>query len=408
VLARLLDDSYPQAVRDDIVSLTVARFTSNAVYRYAPPFLAIIARGLDVELSDLGVALAVTELCGLTSPALGRIVDRLPRRQSMIGGLLGIAAGAVTAGASTGIVMFAVGLFVVALAKIVFDVALATWVADHVQYERRGRVSGLIETSWAFGLLIGVSALGLVTAASSWRWGYVAGAGAVLTMVAVLLRRLRVEPATVLPDNVEPPAVPQLEREVVGRMPFTGWLAVAGMFGLMSAAQTLFITFGPWLEDEFGVSTIGLVAVTFGIGGLELVASTTSAARTDHWGKERSVVLGAAIMVPTGLALAALDSSLVPGLILLGVFIGGFEFGIVSAIPIGPTLVPGAPGRGLGTMIAFGTLGRGAMAIVATRLFESYGLGPVAVLGALLGALAGVAMWTRQRLLHPQPSIARR
>ena len=165
-------------------------------------------------------------------------------------------------------------------------------------------------------------------------------------------------------------------------MPAEGWLVVAGVFGLMSAAQSLFVTFGPWLEDEFGVNTVGLVAVTFGIGLLELTASTTSAARTDLWGKERSAILAAAIMVPTGLALSVVQSSLVPSLALLGIFIAGFEFGIVSSIPIGPTLIPGAPGRGLGTMIACGTLGRGLTSIVATRLYEAHGLSATALLGA--------------------------
>ena len=37
---------------------------------------------------------------------LARLVERVPRRLSMVGGLLGIAAGAVLAGASTGVVMF--------------------------------------------------------------------------------------------------------------------------------------------------------------------------------------------------------------------------------------------------------------------------------------------------------------
>ena len=127
-------------------------------------------------------------------------------------------------------------------------------------------------------------------------------------------------------------------------MPAEGWLVVAGMFGLMSAAQSLFITFGPWLEDEFDVDTVGLVGVTFGIGLLELTASTTSAARTDRWGKERSAILAASIMVPAGLALSVVQSSLVPSLALLGIFIAGFEFGIVSSIPIGPTLIPERPG----------------------------------------------------------------
>ena len=404
MLDRLLDDSYSPVVRRDVTVLTVARFTTNAVYRFAPPFIGVIARGLDVELSELGVALAITELCGLTSPVLGRAVDRLPRRSSMVLGLIGLSIGAVAAGASTGIVMFTAGLFVVALSKIVFDVGLGTWIADHVPYERRGRIVGLTETSWALGLLVGVSVLGLVTAVSSWRWGYGVGAVSVGIMAVVVARRLRDDPAdSAPPDSAH---AGDLDRPSIGRMPAAGWLAVAGMFGLMSAAQSLFVTFGPWLEDEFGVDTIGLVAVTFGIGILELTASTTSAARTDRWGKERSAILAAAIMVPTGLALSVLQSSIVPGLALLGIFIAAFEFGIVSTIPIGPTLVPGAPGRGLGTMIACGTLGRGVTSIVATRLFEAHGLSATAILGAAFAVMAGVSMWLRLQLSGSRAVVA--
>ena len=400
MLDRLLDDSYSPIVRRDVTGLTVARFTTNAVYRFAPPFIGVIARGLDVELSELGVALAITELCGLTSPVLGRAVDRLPRRSSMVIGLVGLSIGAVVAGASTGIVMFTAGLFIVALSKIAFDVSLGAWIADHVPYERRGRVVGLTETSWAFGLLVGVSVLGLVTAASSWRWGYGVGAVSVGVMAVFVARRLLDDPAdSAPPDSAH---AGDLDPVSIRRMPAVGWLAVAGVFGLMSAAQSLFVTFGPWLEDEFGVDTIGLVAVTFGIGVLELTASTTSAARTDRWGKERSAILAAAIMVPTGLALSVLQSSLVPGLALLGIFIAGFEFGIVSTIPIGPTLIPGAPGRGLGTMIACGTLGRGVTSIVATRLFEAHGLTATAILGSAFAVVAGLSMWLRLQLSRPR------
>ena len=164
MLQRLLDDSYAPEVRDDVATLTVARVTTNAVYRFAPPFVATIARGLDVDLGEIGVALAVTELSGLASPLLGRVVDRRTRRWSLISGLLGITFGAVVAGISTGIVMFAAGLLVLALSKIVFDVGLGSWIADHVPYERRGRVFGIVEEPMALGLLIGVTALGLVAA----------------------------------------------------------------------------------------------------------------------------------------------------------------------------------------------------------------------------------------------------
>ena len=174
MLERILDDSYPAVVRRVVVPLTLARLATNAVYRFAPPFLATIARGLDVDLVDLGVALALTELAGLASPVIGRTIDRVPRRRSMAGGLAGIAVGATIAGLSTGIVVFAAGLLLLAVAKIVFDVGLISWTSDHVAYERRSRVVGIIETSWALGLLVGVTTLGLVAAATSWRWSYLA------------------------------------------------------------------------------------------------------------------------------------------------------------------------------------------------------------------------------------------
>ena len=157
MLRRTLDDSYPAAVRRDVTDVTVARLTANAAYRFAPPFLATIARGLDVELSELGVALAVSELCGLSSPLIGRLVERVPRRWSMVTGLTGIGVGAVIAGASSGVVMFGAGLFVLAITKIVFDVGSVRGSPTTCPTSGGGAWSGVTETSWALGLLVGVS-----------------------------------------------------------------------------------------------------------------------------------------------------------------------------------------------------------------------------------------------------------
>ena len=387
MLERVLDDTHSAEVRRVVPMLTFARFAANSVYRYAPPFIATIARGLDVDIADIGVALAIAEASGLASPLVGRLVDRIPRRVAMAGGMLGMAVGAIVAGASTGIVWFAVGLLVLALTKIVFDVGLIAWTADHVPYERRGRVVGVIETSWALGLLIGVSSLGVLTALTSWRWAYIAGAAGVLVAGVLLYVRVGNDP----PRQHISVAAP------TGHLAPGGWLAILGMFGLMGAAQSLFVTFGPWLEDVFGFGNIGLAAVTFGIGGLELAASTTSAARTDRWGKERSVVRGTMLMIPCGLLLAAFDETLAVGLITLGIFIAGFEFAIVSTIPIGAELVPGSPGRGVGTMVAWATVGRAAVAIPATRLYENHGLAPAALMAVGFATIASVAMTWRRR-----------
>ena len=115
----------------------------------------------------------------------------------------------------------------------------------------------------------------------------------------------------------------------------------------MGAAQCAFVTFGSWLEDDFGATAGGLAAVSFGLGLGELIASTGTVRLTDQWGKRRSVALGAAVMVPTGiLMIGPGHGHLAIGLALLGLYILGFEFAVVSGLSLASNLVPGRPSTG--------------------------------------------------------------
>ena len=42
----------------------------------------------------------------------------------------------------------------------------------------------------------------------------------------------------------------------------------------MAASESLFVTFGPWLQDEFGVGDAVLAATTFALGAVELGVGT--------------------------------------------------------------------------------------------------------------------------------------
>ncbi len=393
VLGRVLDDSYPAEVRQNITALTIGRLCANSCYRFAPPFLAVIARGLHVSLAELGVAIAISEGAGLSSPWLGHVVDRVDRRLSATLGLVGVGAGALVAAGSTGRLQFALALILLAQSKVVFDLSLGAWIADHVPYDRRGRVVGLTETSWALGLLIGVSLMGLLTAATSWRYGYTGGAVAVLVMSVVIGMRLRhdhVPPAPVTPAPDTPASV-GAPAHITGRL----WRVMLGGFALMAAAQCVFVTFGSWLKDTFGFSAAQLSAVAFVLGGVELVASVTAARRTDQWGKERSTAAGAMLMIPSMLLLAMWHEHFGLGLALLAAAIVGFEFAIVSALSLGAQLIPASPARGLGMMIGAGTAGRAVMSISATRLYTAHGLTAPMVLGASAATVAVAAFWPR-------------
>jgi len=389
MLHRLLDDDDLPEVHRNLVPLTFARVTGNACYRYTYPFVALIASGLDVSLGRMGVALAFAELAGLLSPLTGRLADHLGQRQAMAGGLASVALGATLAASAQHVVWLALALVVLSQSKVLFDLGLTTWIAEQVPYERRGRIVGLTETSWAGGLLIGVSTMGLITAVTNWRVGYLTGAAAALVMATVVYRRV-----TPLPARHERP-----ERAATGRIPRWGIAAVLSVTCLMGASQALFVTFGSWLEDTFGLGAVGLAAITVALGLGELFASLTSARNTDDWGKELSTAGGAALMVPTGLVLAVWHDQMAVGIVLLVVAILGFEFAIVSSLAIGSRLVPGSPARGVGAMIAAGTSGRAIVSVPATALYERSGFGWPAALSALLACGTIVGMLTLRRHL---------
>ena len=386
----LLDDSYPEETRRNLGPLTAARLTANACFRYASPFLASISDDLDVSLGRLGVAIRITEISVGIASLAGSRVDRLRRRTSMVMGLSGVSIGTVIAASSQNVPMFALGLVILAVFKMMFDMGLAGWVNDRVDYDRRGRVVGITETSWALGLLVGVSGMGLVASTTSWRWGYLTGAAAVGLMALMVAVR------THDPDQKRSP-----KPEVVsGRMAPGGSLVILTTFFLMAASQSMFVTFGSWLDDEFGFSDAGIAAVAFGLGAFELLASLGSSRRSDVWGKERSTVIGALLIAPSGVLLALVNGHVGIGLVLLGIYMLGFEFAFVSTIPLATNLVPGSPGRGLGLSYTGGMLARAAMSVAATSAYERWGMTAPAAMGAAcsIGVIGCITVYQRRSL----------
>lgn len=386
MLGKRLDESFAPEVRNNITAITLARLVANACYRFTPPFLAIIATGFNVTLPQIGFAMFVSELSGLASPFVGRFVDRLRHRTAMLLGLGGTAVGTAIAALAPTPVIFAVGVTFLSTTKLGFDLGLAAWIADHVRYEQRSRVVGFTETSWALGLLVGVSLMGIVTALTNWRFGYGLGVLGAAVMMIVIAKRVDSGPR-----HVHVRAVGHVHR-VAGR----GWVAVGVMFCIMAASQCVFVTFGAWLEDVFGYGPAGIALVGFGLGAVELFASLNSATKTDRWGKERSIALGSFLMLPAAILLALGSTNIVIGLFALGIYLMGFEFAVVSMLPIGTQLVKNSPGTGMGWVLGSGTLGRASMSLVATAAYASHGIAAPALIGGGFAVLASVAiLWFR-------------
>ena len=386
MFARWVDASYAPVVRTNVNRLVWGRLISNACYRFAPPFIAVIARGLDVSVAELGLAFTVGEFAGLLSPIVGRYVDRANRLVAMTAGIVLITASVLLAAFSTSLAMFAVAMFVLSASKVLFDTSLIVWVNDHVEYERRGRIVGIIETSWALSLFIGVAIMGLATALISWRAGFIVGASALMVSGLFIV--------TGLPRHDAHAPVHHHER---GKIPSSAWLIFACSFMLMGASQCVGITFGPWFEDEFGFTSAGLIAVVIAMGVFELVSSVSSSRVTDVWGKEISVRRGVLLMVIGGVVMAIGSHVSFLALPMLIIFIAGFEFALVSMLPLAANLVPTAGGIGLGLTVGAGTCGRAVFSSVATRLYDSVGpVGPtIAATSLAVLTVGAISLYAR-------------
>ena len=379
MFSRFIDNDNSPVVLRNVDRLAWGRLVSNACYRFAPPFVAVIARGLHVTVGQLGIALMIGEFAGLLSPVIGRRIDRSNRLAGMTFGMSALFVSVIGAAVSPNVVVFTVSMFVLSASKVVFDTALIVWVNDHVPYERRGQVVGVIETSWALGLFIGVSAMGLVTALTNWRAGFGLGALMMLLTGASILQRLPHHEA-------HAPAT----EHASARIPRNGWLVVAAFFMLLGAAQTVGIVFGPWFEDNFGFSSGALVGVVVSMGFVELVGSIGSSRVVDRWGKENAVRRGTVLMFVTCVVMALGQNVTFVAVPMVVLFFLGFEFGIVCLLPVAANIVPGASGVGLGTAVGAGTFGRAVMSSIATNLYDAVGpVGP-AVLGAGMAIAAGV------------------
>jgi predicted MFS family arabinose efflux permease len=377
-------DSGPPATgiaREELASLYLARFAGNWGIRFVYPFLPTIARGLGIPLDQAGLIAALRELSGVASPLLARPIDRGHKRRAMViamgvfGGCL-VASGALGGTAAAGVMLFTLALVASGLAKAAYDVASNAWLGDFVPFARRGRVIGTIETAWAVSFLVGAPVAAWLIDRFSWRAPFFAVA-IVAGLAAVFLRLTLREDVIV---HAQPGRHGHLTRPAIA---FYVMLALQSL-----GPQLVFASFGAWLEESlgYGVAAIGTVALLLGVA--ELAGSTSSARFTDRLGKKRSVLLGMAVIVPATASLGMADGHAWASVAALCLTFVGFEFAIVSALPMASELDPEARASGLGMSIAAFTLTRAIGTALGVWLYVRAGIGWTGALAAFVVLLA--------------------
>ncbi len=337
-------------------------------------FLPAFSRGTGFSIDQLATFLSFRELSGLAAPYIGRLSDRAGTAKIMIvgGALIGLGLLLMPLGA-TGIV---IGLGVWGFGQIAYHVAMNAWVANEVSYSQRGRATGQIEMSWAAAALIGLPLAGLLIDNLGWRAAPLTFGLLSLPLTFMLARRIDTTTAT---DSKS--------TEAVSSLSLAGWATLIS-FGLMSLTfQLLVFTHGIWLEQtySFDPTQVGFAIAIVGLA--ELVGSYGSFRFTDDLGKKSSIIVGISVLALGLAGLVALNSPpLYFGLGLLALSFLGFEYAIVSAIPLIAELHPQARAQTIGRAVGLSVLARAGGNLIAGNLVEDHGFDFVLTIAIVLAA----------------------
>ena len=364
----------------------LARTTLTISFRMAYPFLPIIARGLGVPLEVASSLVALRSTVGFASLAVGPLADRYRRRTLIIAAVVLFTGGALVAAAWPQYLPFAVGFLAMGLGKIIFDPTSTAYLSDRLPYAQRGRVLGLFELPYSLAALVGIPLIGLVIQRWGWQapyWG-LAALGA-LSLAAVAWGFPASEAAHPHRHNKlwDSFGVALASRSVR--------LFMLVMVLVLIANDTVFIIYGAWLEQSFGLNAAALGAVSIATGLAELGGEGLSSAFLDRIGKKRGILISMGLLVGVLPLLPLLGGmSLTGAIIALVLLLLVFEFAFISCIPLISELVPTARATTLSLNVAAMQVGRICGALLGPVVWQAGGLW--ANVGLAMGLM--VLVWT--------------
>ncbi len=341
------------------------------------PFLPIIAEGMGTTTILLGRLVSLRSAMGLFAPLFGVMADRHGYRAAMRLGLFLAALGYGIIAASSAMWMVAIGMILAGLGTFSFVPTLQAYVSARLPYQKRAQGMGILEYSWALSGIFGLFLVGQLIELSSWRVPLYLIAGG-LFVTAFLYGRL---PSTTAQRKAKISTKPtqtiwQIIRSffVFAENKRSTWGVLSVAFLVMLAAMTIFINYGTWLTQDYGVEAAGLGTIALVIGLADLSGSVLASLTGDRLGKRRSLIFGTLFSAMAYFSLPFFDVGLVTaviGLILTRIF---FEYGIVNLIALASEQIPSQRGKVMSMTTAFALLGSTLAGFISPTIYATYGL----------------------------------
>lgn len=355
--------------------LITIRLVLNTSYRMVYPFLQSFAGGIGVTLQSAALPLTGRSLVGVLGPVFAPIVDRYGRKRGMLLGLGMFTAGVGLVVLWPGYFSFFMALILANLGNQVFLPAMQAYLGDRIPFQKRGRVLALTELAWSLSFL---SLLPLSFLIGRFGWvapfWMLAGLGG----LAILLLAWKVPPDHPHPSQ-QPGFIWGRLREVI-TSPAARTALLFG-FSITLGNEVINVAFGVWLGDAFElkITALGLSALV--IGAAELCGEAATAWLVDRVGKKRAVRTGAIFTALAAVLLPWLGQTLWGAMLGLFLFYLGFEFTLVSYIPVMTEVIPEARATMMAANLASNSLGRALGAQLGLLLYSTgFGLNGIAAM----------------------------
>jgi predicted MFS family arabinose efflux permease len=291
------------------------------------------------------------------------------------------------------LVAFAPGITTLGLAlifgligKAFFDPSLASYIADHVPYEKRGTALAITEFAWSLAFIVGAPLVGWIISSFTWSTPFLIfgllGFGAFLYMAFTLTDS---EKPSRHVDGMWGNIKQLLQTPVV-------LVALSISLAIVAANEVVNVSFAVWLEDSFKLQIAALAGASAFIGLSELAGEGLVATFVDRVGKVRATGIGIVANCLAALLLPVIGRTQVGALTGLFLFYITFEFTIVSIIPLLTEVMPTARATTLSLAGAAHSIGRAGAAWLSPALY-TLGFGSVTTAAIVFNVLGLAAVW---------------
>lgn len=373
-----------------VAASVVCRTVLNTARRCIYPFAADLSRTLEVPLTSVTGLIAVNWATNLVGLGLAPLAERVGYRRMMMAGMVLTTAGMLAAGASPVFAVIALSQVLAGLGKSIFDPSVQAWVSARVPYRRRGLAIGLLETAWAGSTLIGIPALGFLIDRAGWSAAFYAVAAAAAAGLALIAAA--VPPSR--PDSVSPPADGMISdyRRLLRSRTAIGLMGC--VFAYNVAMDNLFVIYGAWMEDAFGLTLVAVGLGTGVIGAAELAGEFLTAGFADRVGLKRAAIAGVAGGVLTYAALPWVATTVPLALAGLFAHFCVFEMTVVTVLSLTTEVLPGSRATMISAYYAAAGLGRVAGALLGGPVWLAGGIAATGLVSAAITAAAlGCLVW---------------